>query len=168
LLLATGIAACSREPYYVVEKIEDGDTIVVKIDGKSQRIQLAGIDAPEDTENPKFKLDVKTKGINEVDLLGIGQAATTYLKSQLAAGEKVTFQDKLAKPDKYGRIPAIVLLHHESLNLRMVQQGYAVVLNRYPLEATFKSALEKAEKQARSSKKGLWKNYPEIMLKWGT
>lgn len=166
LLFVMGIAGCSPKPSYVVQKIEDGDTIVIKIDGKSQRIQLAGIDAPEDTENPKFKLDLKTKDINEVDLLGIGQAATTFLKSQLAAGEKVTFQQQLGKADKYGRIPANVLLHNDSLNLRMVQQGYAVVLNRYPLEPSFKASLENAQKMARNNKQGLWKTHSEIMEKW--
>jgi len=168
LLLALGIAGCSQKPSFVVEKIEDGDTIVVTIDGKSQRIQLSGIDAPEDTENAKFKLDVKTKGISEQQLLEIGGAATDFLKSQLAAGEKVTFQGELGKPDKYGRIPAIVLLHNESLNQRMVEQGYAVVLNRYPLQPAFKAALEQAQKQAQSNKLGLWKSYPEITAKWSS
>ncbi len=81
------LSACSQKPGYVVEKIEDGDTIVVKIDGQSKRIQLSGIDAPEDTVNPKFKLDLKTRGLNKQELLGLGNAASDFLKSQLAAGE---------------------------------------------------------------------------------
>ncbi len=168
LLFTLGIAGCAQKPSFVVEKIEDGDTIVVNIEGKSQRIQLAGIDAPEDTENAKFKLDVKTRGISKNELLEIGAVATGFLKSQLAAGEKVAFQDGLGKPDKYGRIPAIILLHNEPLNQRMVEQGYAVVLNRYPLKPAFKAALEQAQEQVQLNKRGLWKRYPKIMLKWGT
>ncbi|MEJ1343607.1 MAG: hypothetical protein RPU14_16295, partial [Candidatus Sedimenticola sp. (ex Thyasira tokunagai)] len=39
--------------------VEDGDTLVVKIKGEEKRVQLLGIDAPEDVENPKFTKDLQ-------------------------------------------------------------------------------------------------------------
>jgi micrococcal nuclease len=167
LLSVSLITACSQQPSYIVENIEDGDTITVNIDGKSQRIQLSGIDAPENTENAKFNLDIKVKELNKEALLKLGDKATDYLKSQIAVGQEVSLQGELRKKDKYGRIPAIVLTKDgKSLNLDMVQQGYAVILKRFPLEEQFKQPLEKAERQAIADKKGLWKSDAEITAKW--
>ena len=44
---------------YIIESIEDRDTIVITNKGKSQRVQLIGIDAPEDTQNPKLNIASK-------------------------------------------------------------------------------------------------------------
>ncbi|MCK5917226.1 MAG: thermonuclease family protein [Cocleimonas sp.] len=161
------MTACSQPPSYIVENIEDGDTIIVSLNGKSQRIQLSGIDAPENTENAKFSLDIKVKKLNKEALLALGNKATDYLTSQVAVGQEVLLQGELNKKDKYGRIPAIVLTKEgKSLNLTMVKEGYAVILKRFPLEESFKLSLEEAQQQAITNKKGLWKSDTEITTKW--
>ena len=152
---------------YLVEAIEDGDTVVINLKGKSQRIQLSGIDAPENTENSKLKLDVKNKKLSKKGLFEIGKLATDFLKTKVAVDQKVTLKGDLTQQDKYGRIPAIVINEAgESLNELMIREGYAVVLKRYPLEDTFKEKLEKAELQAITDKTGLWKTHYEITTKW--
>jgi micrococcal nuclease len=167
ILAISLITACSQQPSCTVENIEDGDTITVNLNGKSQRIQLSGIDAPENTENAKFNLDLKLKKLDKKTLLALGNKATDYLKSQIAVGQKVLLLGELSKKDKYGRIPAIVLSESgQSLNLNMVQQGYAVVLKRFTLEEQFKKSLEEAQQQAIINKKGLWKSDAEITAKW--
>lgn len=167
LCLAIPAMARSQAPDYLVESIEDGDTIIINLDGESLRIQLSGIDAPEDTGNAKLKLDIQKKGLSEKSLLEIGALATGFLKSGVATGQKVTLQGDLSQRDKYGRIPAIVFNEKgDSLNLLMVREGYAILLKRYPLEEHFKAVLEEAEQHARSSRNGLWKSHPEIMAKW--
>lgn len=168
LHLAIPTLAYAQTQDYTVESIEDGDTItIINLDGESRRIQLSGIDAPEDTENAKLKLDIQKKGLSKEALLEIGELATGFLKREVAAGQKVTLQGDLSKHDKYGRIPAIVINEQgSSLNLLMVREGYAILLRRYPLEESFKTALEEAEQHARSSNSGLWKSHPEIMEKW--
>jgi len=161
--------ANSPKASYVVEKIEDGDTIVVNIDGKSQRVQLSGIDAPENTENAKFNLDHKVKKIAKSQLFEIGKLATEHLEKLVAAGQLVSFQGEsnLRLKDTYGRIPANVINEKgESLNINMVENGYAVVLTRFPLNDDFKSDLQKAQKKALSEKKGLWSSHPVLVRKW--
>ncbi len=168
LALCLAIPAMANAQEYTVENIEDGDTItIINLDGESERIQLSGIDAPEDTENAKLKLDMQKKGLSKESLLEIGELATGFLKSKVAAGQKVTLQGDLSQRDKYGRTPAIVINEKgRSLNLLMVREGYAILLKRYPLEESFKSALEEAQQHARSSNSGLWKSHPEIMTTW--
>jgi micrococcal nuclease len=153
---------------YHVEYIDDGDTItIIDLDGESRRIQLSGIDAPEDTDNAKLEIDIKKKGLSKKSLLEIGELATGFLKSEVAAGQKVTLQGDLNQRDQYGRAPAIVINEQgKSLNLLMVREGYAILLTRYPLEETFKAALEEAQQHARSNNRGLWKSHPEVMAKW--
>ena len=168
LCLTIPAMANAQTQNYTVENIEDGDTItIINLDGVSERIQLSGIDAPEDTENAKLKLDIRKKGLSKDALLEIGEQATKFLKSEVAAGQKVTLQGDLSQRDKYGRIPAIVINDKgDSLNLLMVKEGYAILLTRYPLEEKFKAAIEEAQQHARSSNNGLWKSHPEIMAKW--
>lgn len=152
---------------YLVEAIEDGDTIVINLKGKSQRIQLSGIDAPENTENSKLKLDIKNKKLTKKGLFEIGKLATDFLKTKVAVDQKVILKGDLTQQDKYGRIPAIVINEaEESLNELMIKEGYAVVLKRYPLEDTFKEKLEKAELQAITGKAGLWKTHNEVTTEW--
>ena len=168
LALCLTMPAMANAQDYIVENIEDGDTItIINLDGESRRIQLSGIDAPEDTENAKLKLDIRKKGLSKESLLEIGELATSFLKSKVAAGQKVSLQGDLSQRDKYGRIPAIVINEKgSSLNLLMVREGYAILLKRYPLEEKFKAALEEAQQHARSSNSGLWKSHPEIMATW--
>ena len=167
LCLVMPAMASAQTPGYLIENIEDGDTITVNIDGESRRIQLSGIDAPEDSENAKLKLDMQKKGLSKEALLEIGALATGFLKREATVGQRVTLQGDLSQRDKYGRIPAIALNQQgDSLNLLMVREGYAILLKRYPLEESFRTALEEAQQHARSSKRGLWKSHPEIMAKW--
>jgi len=152
---------------YIIESIEDGDTIVIMYKGKSQRVQLIGIDAPENTQNPKLNIDSKSKIIEKADLLRMGKLATEYLRTLLKTGQKVTLQGNLTQKDKYNRLPAIVIYEEDkSININMVEAGYALLLTRFPINENLKTSLENAEKQAKSDKKGLWGKHPELMEKW--
>lgn len=158
----------AQEQVYTVENIEDGDTItIINLDGESLRIQLSGIDAPEDTENAKLKLDMQKKGLSKEALLEIGQQATAFLESGVAAGQKVTLLGDLNQHDSYGRVPAVIINDKGvSLNLFMVSEGYAILLHRYPLDAKFRISLQAAQQNAISNNRGLWESHPGIMAKW--
>ena len=142
---------------YSVESVEDGDTIVIQYMGKSQRVQLIGIDAPEDTQNPKLNLDAKRKKINKDDLLDMGTTSTNHLKTLIQKGSKVSLQGNLSQKDKYNRLPAIVINEKgESLNQAMVEAGYALLLTRFSLNENLLISFKKAQEQAKSQKLGLW------------
>ena len=167
LFLSLPLTACSKDTGYIVEKIEDGDTIVINYKDKSQRVQLIGIDAPEDTQNPKLNVDSKRKNIGKKVLLELGKEATKHLKILVEAGQRVSLLGNLTQKDKYDRLPAVVINNKgESLNQKMVEAGYALLLTRFPIDDDFKKKLEEAQKKAKKEKKGLWKSHPELMKKW--
>jgi micrococcal nuclease len=148
-------------------KVEDGDTIIVDNKGVEVRIQLSGIDAPEAVENAKLKLDIKATGLDGHTLLVIGHAATQHLKSLLPPGQLVVLDTDLARKDKYGRVPAIVFnAYSRQLNEAMVEDGYASVLTRYPIDADFRSRLQRYQAAARKQRRGLWGKYPDVSKAW--
>ncbi len=165
--LAAADSASSRDSQFRVLSIEDGDTLVVEMNGETRRIQLLGIDAPEDVPNPKLQRDQQRTGLDTDSLLGIGQAATRHLKSLIAPGQTVKLEGNLRKQDKYGRIPAIAYDHRgRSLNEAMVEDGYAVVLDRYPLQRGLRDRLKAMQQTAIAERRGLWGAHRAVAVAW--
>jgi micrococcal nuclease len=158
----------AEENRYLVKAIEDGDTLVVEMDGQPERVQLMGIDAPENTNTPKLQRDVQRTGLGESQLLEIGNAAAAHLQSLVKPGDHIRIDDARLRRDKYGRYTVIAYAaENRSLNQAMVEDGYAVVLGRYPLPALLKAGFEEAESSARKNGHGLWGSYPETARAWG-
>ena len=159
--------ALASEPAVIVQGIEDGDTLVVQIDGNIQRLQLIGIDAPEDAANAKLTRDMQRTGLDQSALLAIGVLATNHLGSLVVPGDQVVLEGALTKRDKYGRIPANVFNPAgRSLNRAMVEDGYAVILGRDPLPPDLKADLEIAEAAAIEAKRGIWGRNKAVARKW--
>jgi micrococcal nuclease len=99
-------------------KVVDGDTIDVDIDlgfniSYTQRVRLAGIDAPES----------RTKDLYEKKL---GLESKEWLKKALDHAKTIVI--KTEKPDsseKYGRILGWLFVDDVNLNNVMIDQGYA-------------------------------------------
>lgn len=156
-----------RNNEFTITEIEDGDTLVAIIDEKPQRLQLIGIDAPEDRENAKLKLDIRRAGLKSATLIEIGKAATQHLGTLVKPSEKITLLGNLKKRDRYGRIPIIVInAQRRVLNEAMIADGYARVLPRYPLEKNFKARLLQDEASAIEKNIGLWGTHPETVQAW--
>ncbi|WP_164121939.1 MULTISPECIES: thermonuclease family protein [Sphingobacterium] len=116
-----------------VDRIIDGDTMVVLYQGRLVRIRLTHIDAPENRRsNPISKMST--------------QALTT-----LCADSKVTVQSQ--GYDRYERLLAEVINHKGVVvNKEMVRLGMAVHYKRYSDNSTY----AELEEQARKQKIGLW------------
>ncbi len=170
LIISSGfIPVTAQQVTYTVQKIEDGDTLVLEIDGESVRVQLLGIDAPEDSPNPKFKSDLAKTGIAAEELILLGQGSTEYMKTLLSAGQQVGIQGGLRQPDRYGRTPAIVLnAAGRNISEAMVQDGYAValMLKVGGPDDDFMRRLDRLERFSRKSSNGLWGRYPDLMRNW--
>ena len=140
---------------YTVKSVEDGDTLVILSGTEQVRVQLAGIDAPEDVPNPKHQRDKERTGLDQ-ELLQLGQQATGYLKELVARGQ-VRLEGDLQKKDRYGRVPMQVFtLDGASLNAEMVRGGYATVLEQYPLPEDLKQRWLELEQAAIAGGKGIW------------
>ncbi len=167
LLLLFTFTAQAAGVTAVIEQVEDGDTVVARIDGKSERLQLLGIDAPEDTDNAKLQRDLQVTGLQREVLLQLGGQATQHLRTLLAPGQEVTLAGELQRRDRYGRIPVVLYAAGErSINEAMVGDGYAVVLGRYTLDVQLKTRLEALEAEAIADGRGLWGRYRENAAVW--
>jgi endonuclease YncB( thermonuclease family) len=111
--------------------VKDGDTFEVLYDGQSERIRLADIDCPENSQP-------------------FGKAAKKFA-SDLCYGKTVIVIPK-KKRDQYGRILGIVMTK-DSLNVNeeLIRSGMAW---RYKYSKN--KALNALENEARAQRKGLW------------
>ena len=130
LLPIHGIA---QEFMATIDKVIDGDTVaVVTDDGKSFRIRLSDIDAPE-RDQPW------------------GMEATEAL-SQMGLRENARV--RVEDTDRYGRLVATIFVSGINLNKAMVRNGHAWVYREYLRD----QSLPDLEETARTTGKGLWAN----------
>ncbi len=166
LLLPCGLLFAGEVQVELIE-VEDGDTLVVDLAGKEERIQLLGVDAPEDTQNPKLKHDMRRTGLDAAQLLPAGQAATQYLKFLVQPGAALTLSGRLKQRDRYGRISTQVFsATGVSLNQAMVAAGHARPLRSGAIPKTLKQALEEAYITAKSTRQGSWESYADVFGIW--
>jgi micrococcal nuclease len=138
------IANTRSEILYKVDRVVDGDTVDVVIDGRVERVRLIGINTPE-TVHPSKPVEC------------FGVEASNKAKNTLS-GEKVflEFDDTQGRLDKYGRFLAYVFLEDgTNFNLSMINDGYAYEYT-YDLSYKYQSEFKAAEAFARENSKGLW------------
>lgn len=154
MLCSTQLHAADN--WYGVKMLEDGDTLVVMANGADLRIQLLGIDAPEDTANPKLERDLQRTGLEAETLLKLGRQATAHLQ-QLVGKAEVKLQGDLTAKDRYGRVPMVVLNKQgRSLNDAMLEDGYAMVAGRTSAAAADIQRWQEMEQSAVSERRGIW------------
>jgi len=126
-----------------VVSVGDGDTIRAKMQGQTVTIRLGCIDAPEMAQN------------------SFGGQARDRLQ-QLVAGQ--TVQVRSIDRDRYGRTVAELFLAGQSVNLRLVAEGLAVVYPQYlsGCAATQNQYLQ-AESQAKQQRLGFWNQVNPVM-----
>jgi len=153
-LLTLGLAACSvtgqgssppiaAGTATVVHPV-DGDTIVVEIDGREERVRFIGIDTPESVAQDR-----------PVECFGPESKARTA--ELLPVGTVVRLERDVEARDKYDRLLAYVIRDRDSvlINLLLVEEGYAEAIS-YPPNLAHQDELDRAEATARSARKGLW------------
>ena len=123
----------------VVTGVADGDTLYADIEGRSIRIRLAQIDAPEKAQ-------------------AFGRRSEQSLR-ELVGKKKVELWWKSL--DRYGRPIAQVSVDGLYVNAEQVRRGLAWVFLRYSKDA----ALIALEAQAKSAGLGLWAD-PHPVAPW--
>jgi micrococcal nuclease len=111
--------------------ITDGDTVRVMRDGAAVKIRLHGIDAPESQQ-------------------AFGSRSKQFLSAAIA-GKTVTVVEH--DTDRYGRIVGEIICDGANVNHASVDAGMAWWYRKY---APNDSALDAAEKRAKSARRGLW------------
>ena len=132
------------EEFVRVKWINDGDTIILN---DNRCIRYIGINTPEIDHGEK-----KAEPF--------GCKAKLFNKS-LVFKKKVHLEFDKERRDQYGRLLAYVFLQDGSLiNEKLLEQGYGFFLPRNP-NGRYDSVLLKAQREAMSEKRGIWRNWEE-------
>lgn len=139
-----------------VVRVVDGDTLVVKLGTRSERVRLIGIDTPESRKNSKAKRDAARSGRDLSAIVRMGKQASAFVKSVVSRGDTVTLEYDVDRRDRYGRILAYVYLSDgRMLNELIVRSGYGSVMT-YPPNVKYSDKFKKAYRYARQNNLGLW------------
>jgi micrococcal nuclease len=127
-----------------IDRVIDGDTVVVLIDGSRETIRLLGIDTPEKAGGPR-------------PAECFGSQASAYATELLPVGTTVHGSRDRETRDQYGRL--LAYLHRADdgvfVNLQMVETGHAVPLFFSPNTAA-RAEFTAAGDRARRDWIGLW------------
>jgi micrococcal nuclease len=127
----------------VIDHVVDGDTVEVRVDGRTERVRFIGINTPE-TKDPR----------RPVECYGPEAAALTTLL--LPDGTGVRLERDAEARDDYGRLLAYVRRSDGLfVNLELARQGAAVVLSIRPNTA-YAAVIAAAADEARRARRGLW------------
>ncbi len=132
-----------------VYKVIDGDTVHVFCRGRKEKLRLVGIDTPE-TKHPFKPIEF------------FGPEASARAKELIKpnslvwlAYEKRRRRSRGGPRGHYGRLLVYLFLPDGTFfNLKMIREGYAFALRRYP--HTYMKLFTRMEAQARRRRRGMW------------
>ncbi|HEY8504395.1 MAG TPA: thermonuclease family protein [Gemmataceae bacterium] len=129
-----------------VVRVVDGDTIIVRLRGREERLRYIGIDAPESV-TPDAPVEC------------FGPEASDENR-RLVEGKTVYLEADVEGRDRFGRLLRYVYLSEDGdeddfVNLLLVAGGYAEAGN-YPPNERHSDTLFAAEREARQAGRGLW------------
>ncbi len=122
----------------VVERVVDGDTIVVKGVGK---VRMIGVDTPE-TVDPRRPVQ------------SFGKEASAFTR-RLVGGKVVRVEYDWQRKDKYDRTLAYIYLPDGTfVNAAIILEGYGHAYTKYPFR--YLEQFRGYEREAREARRGLW------------
>jgi micrococcal nuclease len=126
-----------------VLRVVDGDTILVAIDGRQERVRYIGVDTPE-TVKPHTRVQC------------FGKRASSA-NHRLVDGRTVRLVADAEARDRYGRLLAYVYRAGDGLfvNEALLRGGYATTLTIAP-NVRFADRFAALARQARDAGRGLW------------
>ncbi|KAJ85640.1 thermonuclease [Enterococcus faecalis] len=122
----------------------DGDTTVLKIEGKEQKVRFLLIDTPE-TVKPNTKVQP------------FGLEASKRTKELLSTAAEITFEyDQGDKKDRYGRALGYIFVDGTLLQKTLVREGLARVAYVKEPNTKYLLELEEAQEKAKNESLGIW------------
>lgn len=116
-------------------RVDDGDSLVVSIDGREERVRMIGINAPEQGEC-------------------FSDVARDRLRD-LLSGDEVTLVADIEGTDGFDRLLRYVYADGQLVNAVMAAEGLALARPFEP-NTTQQAVLEDAEQAARTAQLGIW------------
>lgn len=137
---AVVVLASSTATAQLVERVVDGDTIIVRDVG---RVRLIGVDTPEAVD-PRRPIEF------------FGPEASAFTKG-LVEGKQVRLEYDRERTDQYGRTLAYVYLRDGTfVNAELIGQGYGRAYTWFPYKHL--DRFRELEREARNARRGLWGN----------
>jgi micrococcal nuclease len=128
-----------------VVRIVDGDTIIVRIGGRDERLRYIGMDTPE-----------TVKPGSPVEWMG---PEASRANAALVEGRTVELEKDVSETDQYGRLLRYVWIvdgdRWTMVNLELVRRGFAQV-ETDPPDVRYADRFVAAERAARDAGVGLW------------
>lgn len=122
----------------------DGDTTVLRIDRKEQKVRFLLVDTPE-TVKPKTKVQP------------FGLEASKRTKELLSTASEITFEyDSGDKTDRYGRVLGYIFVDGTLLQKTLVIEGLARVAYVKEPNTKYLLELEEAQEKAKNESLGIW------------
>ena len=116
-----------------VTRVIDGDTIDVRLNGRTERVRYIGINTPERDE--------------------VCYEAATAANAALVSGQQVTLVRDVSETDSYGRLLRYVYVGDVFVNGEMVADGYAES-RAYPPDTRQQMYLDSLERAAKAAGRG--------------
>jgi micrococcal nuclease len=128
-----------------VVRVVDGDTIVVSIGGRDERLRYIGVDTPE-TVDPN----------SPVGWMG---PEATAANRELVERREVVLEKDVSEVDRFDRLLRYVWLREPTgwllVNAELLRRGYAQVVT-YPPDVKYVELYLDAQAEARDAGRGLW------------
>jgi micrococcal nuclease len=136
----SGVGAASEG---TVERVVDGDTIHVRLGGRSETVRYIGVDTPESVR-PGTPVQCFAK-------------AASSANERLVAGRRVRVEVGEEARDRYGRLLAYVRRASDGamVNAALVRDGYARTLT-IPPNDRYARRFSELQREARRAGRGLW------------
>lgn len=124
-----------------VVRVVDGDTIVVRLGGREERVRYIGVDTPESVK-PGTPVQC------------FAERASAF-NAQLVEGKRVRLDGDAEARDRYGRLLAYVHAGGVFVNAELVRRGYARPLT-VPPNVRYADRFARLASAARERGTGLW------------
>lgn len=162
-LITSHVAVAASEPHAktphteaTVDSIVDGDTLRVRIKGRSDSVRLIGIDTPESRFNKRAALQAERSNKDMKTILSLGKEAFSTLRTLAPKGSPIRLEFDVERRDKYDRLLAYVYRPDGvMLNEEMLSRGYAQLLTMPP-NVRYVDRFTKALRKSQTERRGLW------------
>ncbi len=141
-----GAPLTTAEGYLVaeVERVVDGDTLVVRIGSETERVRLLNVDTPESVHPDDSRNTV------------LGARAADYTRRRLENAQVRLEAGGDESHDRYGRRLAYVLVDGRNFNIELVREGWSEYVTKYGASERYDREFRTAEKEARKAERGIW------------
>ena len=128
-----------------VVRVVDGDTIIVELDGREERLRYIGVDAPESV---RPETPVECYGLEASDE-----------NKRLVEGREVELERDTSNRDRFDRLLRYVFVVEDGerifVNEALVANGFAHS-STFPPDVKYQDVLRAAQREARDEGRGLW------------